>query len=108
MPDGVETPAPVSTTPRWLLRMISAAQRTPILVEFENSDISIDSNYNHLYMLETVELTLQANCRLDRQQAMLVAVSGGPDSLCLLHLLWGLGYHTGCRSPGPQPETRIR
>jgi tRNA(Ile)-lysidine synthase len=72
--------------------MISAAQRTPILVEFENSDISIDSNYNHLYMLETVELTLQANCHLDRQQAILVAVSGGPDSLCLLHRLWGLNY----------------
>jgi tRNA(Ile)-lysidine synthase len=73
--------------------MISAAQRTPILVEFENSDILIDSNYNHLYMLEPVELTLQANCHLDRQQAILVAVSGGPDSLCLLHLLWELGYN---------------
>ena len=43
-------------------------------------------------MFETFELTLQANCRLDRQPAILVAVSGGPDSLCLLHLLWGLGY----------------
>jgi tRNA(Ile)-lysidine synthase len=43
-------------------------------------------------MFESVELTLQANCRLDRQRATLAAVSGGPDSLCLLHLLWGLGY----------------
>ena len=45
-----------------------------------------------LYMFDTFQLTLRDNCRLDQQQALLVAVSGGPDSLCLLHLLWGLGY----------------
>lgn len=43
-------------------------------------------------MFNHFEFTLQTDCRLDRTRALLVAVSGGPDSLCLLHLLWQLGY----------------
>lgn len=43
-------------------------------------------------MFDHFEFTLQNNCRLDRSQALLVAVSGGPDSLCLLQLLWQWGY----------------
>jgi tRNA(Ile)-lysidine synthase len=43
-------------------------------------------------MLEHLDFTLQHNCRLDRQGVTLVAVSGGPDSLCLLRLLHQLDY----------------
>ena len=43
-------------------------------------------------MFNRLEFTLLEACHLDRQQAVLVAVSGGPDSLCLAHLLWRFGY----------------
>jgi tRNA(Ile)-lysidine synthase len=43
-------------------------------------------------MFDRLEFTFQDLCRLDRRQAVLVAVSGGPDSLCLAHLLWRFGY----------------
>jgi tRNA(Ile)-lysidine synthase len=43
-------------------------------------------------MFSQVESVLQNDCCLDRQTGLLVAVSGGPDSLCLLHVLWQLGY----------------
>jgi tRNA(Ile)-lysidine synthase len=43
-------------------------------------------------MIEEIARTLQEEGRLTRSQPLLVAVSGGPDSLCLLDVLWRLGY----------------
>jgi tRNA(Ile)-lysidine synthase len=43
-------------------------------------------------MFDRLEFTFQDLCRLDRRQAVLAAVSGGPDSLSLAHLLWRFGY----------------
>ncbi len=43
-------------------------------------------------MLEKVETILNSQCRLDPQKPILVGVSGGPDSLCLLDLLQRAGY----------------
>ncbi len=45
-------------------------------------------------MLDLDKLTsiLQSECRLDKSQPLLVGVSGGPDSLCLLSALHELGW----------------
>lgn len=46
-------------------------------------------------MLEIVRDALQNRCGLTPLSRLLVAVSGGPDSLCLLHVLWRLGMPVG-------------
>ncbi len=46
-------------------------------------------------MLEIVRDVLQNRCGLTPLSRLLVAVSGGPDSLCLLHVLWRLGMPIG-------------
>lgn len=43
-------------------------------------------------MLEQIEFLLKHECGLTSGDKILVAVSGGPDSLCLLDLLWRLGH----------------
>jgi tRNA(Ile)-lysidine synthase len=43
-------------------------------------------------MLEKMEAVLKDKCGLDPQRPILVGVSGGPDSLCLLDLLHQAGY----------------
>jgi tRNA(Ile)-lysidine synthase len=41
---------------------------------------------------ERISSILQKDCRFDKRQPLLVGVSGGPDSLCLLGVLQELGY----------------
>ncbi|MFH1632972.1 MAG: tRNA lysidine(34) synthetase TilS [Chloroflexota bacterium] len=49
--------------------------------------------YNHCAMLlKSLASLLQRNCRLDVNQPVLVGVSGGADSLCLLDILNRLRY----------------
>ena len=43
-------------------------------------------------MLEQIVSILRQECRLDRQKPVLVGVSGGPDSLCLMDVLHRAGY----------------
>lgn len=43
-------------------------------------------------IIDAVQLILDQVCNLDRGKPLLVAVSGGPDSLCLLDLLIKLDY----------------
>lgn len=44
-------------------------------------------------MLENIETILRAQCRLDPKRPIIVGVSGGPDSLCLMEALRRAGYH---------------
>src|ERR1041384_5892102 len=44
-------------------------------------------------MLETIPSILQEQCRLRREAPVVVGVSGGPDSLCLMSVLRKAGYH---------------
>ena len=55
------------------------------------SDISL---YAIIYftMLDKIDSILQRECKLHRSDLLLVGVSGGPDSLCLLHIFTSLGY----------------
>ncbi len=43
-------------------------------------------------MLEEIERVLRDHCRLEKDALVVVGVSGGPDSLCLLDLLCRTGY----------------
>jgi tRNA(Ile)-lysidine synthase len=43
-------------------------------------------------MLENIQSILQDQCRLRRDQFIVVGVSGGPDSLCLMSVLRKAGY----------------
>lgn len=39
-------------------------------------------------LIDTIEQTLRHDLQIHEGDTIIVAVSGGPDSLCLLHLLW--------------------
>ncbi len=43
-------------------------------------------------MLDKIDSILQRDCRLTRDNLLLVGVSGGPDSVCLLHSVHKLGF----------------
>src|SRR6266508_1776558 len=45
-------------------------------------------------MLENIQSILRDQCGLIREAPILVGVSGGPDSLCLMSVLRKAGYHT--------------
>ena len=45
-------------------------------------------------MLENIQSILREQCGLNRDQPVIVGVSGGPDSLCLMSVLRKAGYHT--------------
>ena len=44
-------------------------------------------------LLENIQSTLQDQCGLSRDAPIIVGVSGGPDSLCLMSVLRKAGYH---------------
>ncbi len=48
--------------------------------------------YNGSVDLQDVARVLSSECRLNKTQPLVVGVSGGPDSLCLLDVLIRLGY----------------
>ncbi len=43
-------------------------------------------------MLESIDSILRDQCKLDKSKPIVVGVSGGPDSLCLLEILRKAGY----------------
>jgi len=44
-------------------------------------------------MLENIDSILRDQCELDKSRPIIVGVSGGPDSLCLMETLRQAGYH---------------
>ncbi len=66
-------------------------------IRFINA-FGLDSHRISLYaiiyftMLHNIANILQQECNLNHSDRLLVGVSGGPDSLCLLHMLHSIGY----------------
>lgn len=54
--------------------------------------VALFLEYNLIKMLENIQKTLQTRCQVTHDQCLIVGVSGGPDSLCLLDILDRLGY----------------
>jgi tRNA(Ile)-lysidine synthase len=48
--------------------------------------------YNLITMLQNLELILQDECQMQKHKPVIVGVSGGPDSLCVLDVLDRNGY----------------
>jgi len=48
--------------------------------------------YNRLMDFDQIAKILQNNCQVIKSQPILAGVSGGPDSLCLLSILYEMGY----------------
>lgn len=44
-------------------------------------------------LLDKIAMMVQLECHLDAQKLSMVGVSGGPDSVCLLHVLHTLGHN---------------
>jgi tRNA(Ile)-lysidine synthase len=48
--------------------------------------------YNLEAMLRSLDVILQDECQINKEQPVLVAVSGGPDSLCVADILFSQGF----------------
>jgi tRNA(Ile)-lysidine synthase len=66
-------------------------------------------------MLDRIATILQHECYLDKKATLIVGVSGGPDSLCLLHALYQLEYkiiavhvNHGLRPEADQESQQVR
>jgi tRNA(Ile)-lysidine synthase len=59
-------------------------------------------------MLSSLQSILQHNCHIGINKPVVIGVSGGPDSLCLLDLLWRLNYPliVGHLDHGLRPEAK--
>jgi tRNA(Ile)-lysidine synthase TilS/MesJ len=55
--------------------------------------IPVDATAMHA-LVQQVQQTIQDYQMVDRGHTVLVAVSGGPDSMVLLHTLWHLLSHS--------------
>ena len=57
-------------------------------------------------MLDRISIILQQECKLHANNLLVVGVSGGPDSLCLVHVLHALGYPllAACVNHGLRPQ----
>jgi len=66
--------------------------RQEVLFRCSHLSNPFDLGYNLFVMLQRLAMILHQECRLDPSRTLLVALSGGPDSLCLLDAVWRLGY----------------
>ena len=65
--------------------------------------------------INNLSYILQQDCQLDTSRLVLIGVSGGPDSLCLLDIMWRLEYplvvahlNHGLRTEAVEDESSVR
>src|SRR5574341_1882063 len=63
------------------------------IINMRQHKLALCKEHYPAWIVEQTQRVIEKYCMFTREQRVLVAVSGGKDSLSLWDILWRLGYH---------------